>query len=197
MSNKLDSSRIDQARKKVCAALTEANNDATRDALHASLEILDTLAEMPHAQRSSKYAGSIDYTFEDEQYEPFGREIDVRVYYCWYDYDSADEPSPVWGATIEDIEVLAVRNFDKDGNEVLSSEHHLDLAWLLLNRQYEEVTEACTEDGYHRGAGEAPVTYTPQRSSSDAASPAQTNFAGRMARSLPTRRAEQERRHLG
>lgn len=197
MSSKLDSTRIDLARKKVYAALAAVTNEATRDALNASLEILDALAESPRAQRSSKYAGSIDYTFEDERYEPFGREIDVRVYYCWYDYDPADEPSPVWGATIEDIEVLAVRNYDKDGNEVLSSEHQLDLAWLLLNRQYEEVMEACTEDGYHRGAGESPITYTPQRTSSDSVSAAQTNFAGRMARSLPTRRAEQERRHQG
>lgn len=196
MKRKLDPTRIGMVRDQVRSALAEATGAKSRDALRASLELLDALAGPPRVDRSSKYAGSIDYTFEDEQFEPFGREVDVRVHYDWYDYDSADEPSPVWGAAIADLEVRAVRHFDEDGNEVDADQHDLDVAWSLLNLQYEQVTDACTEDGYHRGVGKAPSTYAPPRSSTTAGAVA-TSFSDRMAPSIATRAGKQDRRQLG
>ena len=196
MNESTEQSRVESACAKVRKALATCVDEGVRDALISSLEILEPLAEVSRGPRASKYAGSIDYTFEDEQYAPCGREVDVRVYYCWYDYDPADEPSPIWGASIEDVEVLAVRHFDQEGHEIPENEHRLDLAWFLLNRQYEEVTEACTADGYRQGAGESPITYAPAGSST-AATAGNNSFASRMAGSVSTRRAEQERRHLG
>jgi hypothetical protein len=189
--------RIEQACRKIRAALATATNPAVRDALLASLEILESQVETADTQPAVGYAGSVDFTFEDEQYLPYGREVDVRIFYCWHDYDPADEPSPVWGASIEDIQVLAVRHFDRDGHEVTAREHELDLAWSMLNRQYEAVTEACTEDGYRHGVGEAPVTYSPPTTAASPDSPANTTYANRMAGSVATRGAAQQRRHLG
>lgn len=189
----------------------------TRTALLASLRVLESLADRrqldgrqldghpPNARRPDrafKYDGSIEYTFEDEEYEPFGRAIDVRIYYRWSNYNPADDPWPMWGATIEDWEVLAVRYFDNAGNEVPEADHFTDVAWHLLNKNYEQVTEACTEDGYRRGAGNAPITYAPGRLRSKVVAPAKPDFGPRMVPSIPTRsdplgRGQTGRRQLG
>ncbi len=197
MNSKIELSQIELTREQVRRALPHATDKKMREALSASMQILDALLVAPKVDRSSKYAGSIHYTFEDEPYEPFGREVDVRVYYSWYDYDAADEPSPVWGATVDDLEVLAVRHFDKDGNELDQAEHDLDIAWHFLNNQHEEVTEACTEDRCHNGAGTAPIANTPIRSSFKVAAEAAPSPAPRMAPSSTTRKAQQDRRELG
>ena len=104
MNSKIELSQVELTREQVRLALTHAADKKMREALTASMQILDSLLVDPKADPSTKYDGSIHYTFEDEQYEPFGREVDVRVYYSWHDYDSADEPSPVWGATVDDLE---------------------------------------------------------------------------------------------
>lgn len=197
MNNRIGLSDIEHVREQVRSALADATEEKTRVALTASLNLLETLVRSPSHERASKYAGSIEYTFADEQYEPFGREVDVRVYYAWYDYDPADEPSPVWGASIEDLEVLAVRHFDKHGNAVNLDEHCLDIAWHLLNQDHELVKEACTEDGYHSQAGKVPFTYSPLHSSAQVSAPAPPSFTARMAPSVPTRKAGKDRRQLG
>jgi hypothetical protein len=196
--NKFSAESFEQLRKKLSEALkiAEATGAAEimKEALRESNELLQTLRE-PAVDRSSRYAGYIDYTFEDDECDPYGREVDVRIYYSWYGYDPADEPSPIWGATVEDIDVLAVRYFDKDGNETVLSEHHLELAWNLLNRQHEQVTEACTNDGYFNG-GNVPATYVPLRPNV-VASPTQTRFAGRMAPSARKRESTSKQRKYG
>jgi hypothetical protein len=117
LHNNISASQIESALEQVRSALGSTQDEDARSALVASLPILESCSAASPLD-GSKYHGSIEYTFEDEDYEPFGRAIDVRIYYRWRDYDSADDPHTVWGASIEELEVLAIRYFDKFGNEV-------------------------------------------------------------------------------
>ena len=137
------------------------------------------------------------YTFEDEYYEPHGRLIDIRIDYDWIDYDPADEPFVSWGPTIADVNVLAVRYLDEDGNEVSAPAHYKELAWELLNKHHEQMLEACTEHGYQHGVGRTPATYSRQRAPSALASIGERAFVPRLAPSEPTRASQQNRRQLG
>jgi hypothetical protein len=203
MHSTIELSKIEEVLDQVRFALRSHRPQEAREALLASLQVLQSLVESTVPDRSSQHAGSIEYTFEDEGYEPYGRAVDVRVYYRWNDYNTADDPRPVWGAVVEDLDVLAVRYFDESGNEIPAAEHASDLAWQLLDKSYQQVTEACTEDGYRRGAGAAPLTYAPgntsakgQTSAPDASSPS-ADFASRMARSVSTRIGRRNRKQLG
>jgi hypothetical protein len=196
MHSNIEVAKIEEVLQQVRSALNSGAEEDSRAALLACLQILASLGEVRQPVQSSKYDGSIEYTFEDESYEPFGRAVDVRIHYRWCNYNPADNPRPLWGATIEDLEVLAIRYFDNAGNEVHSTEHPLDVAWHLLHKCYQQVTEACTEDGYRRGAGSAPPTYAPGRRV-NAASPSLADIGTRMAPSVPTRPAQLDRRQLG
>jgi hypothetical protein len=136
-------------------------------------------------------AGAIEYTLEDDECPPSGRQIDVRVYYGWEDYNPADEPYAVWGARIEGVEVLAIRYLDEAGDAVDLAMHHQQLALDLLEQQREQVTEACTDDGVRRGVGEAHPLHQA------ASSPATSAANRRMAPSQRTRDARQQRRKFG
>jgi hypothetical protein len=163
------------------AARQSGQDAATLDALASSLTRLRGLTA-PTAQRGKpRHQAYMDQTFDDEDCPPFGRQIDVRVYYEWHDYDRADEPSPIWGAQIQDVEVLAVRYFDQNGDVIGVADHHADLAWMLVEKNHERVTEACTADGYRRGLGAAHPLYWPDP-------------APRMAPSQRTRESPRNRR---
>ena len=183
LHNNISPSEIESAVEQVRSALGSTTDEDARS-----------------APQRTQYDGSIEYTFEDEDFEPFGRAIDVRIYYRWRDYDPADGPHTVWGASIEELEVLAIRHFDKFGNEVAMSKHSTDAAWHLLEKTYEQVTEACTEDGYRRGVGKAPLTYAPGKVRKNPPSTFQkvpANFGSRMAPSISTRPTQVDRRELG
>jgi hypothetical protein len=192
--NDSDTAAIERAREHLQAALKQATGEGARRALAASLRILDDATSSPAAEHPSSHAGSIDYTFDDEAYEPHGRQVEARVFYRWEDYNQEDQTPATWGATIEGLQVLTVRYFDEDGEEVTPREHHQDLAWDLLEQHREQVTEACTDDGYRRGLGVAPPSYVPLSGASDSASPSAAGFAVRMAPSEPTRQAQHSRR---
>jgi hypothetical protein len=196
MHRTIEIAEIEEVLQQVRSALHAGAEEETRAALLASFQILKGLVEARPPIQSSKYDGSIQYTFEDENYEPFGRAVDVRIHYRWCNYDSADNPHPVWGATIEDLDVLAIRYFDNSGNEVHASEHPLDVAWHLLHKNYQQVAEACTEDGYRRGVGSAPSTYAPGKRI-NVASQSLADVGTRMAPSVSTRPAQLDRRQLG
>jgi len=192
-----DRATIERAREHLQAALKEATGEDARRALAASLRILDDAASSPAADDSSSHAGSIDYTFDDEAYEPHGRQVEVRVFYRWEDYNQQDQTPATWGAAIEGLEVLTVRYFDEDGEEVTPREHHQDLAWDMLEQHREQVSEACTEDGYRCGLGVAPPSYVPSSGAAETGASRNAGFAVRMAPSEPTRQAQQSRRRWG
>lgn len=196
MHSTIEIAKIEEVLQQVRSALNAGSEEETRAALLASLQILDMLAEGRPPIQSSKYDGSIEHTFEDEHYEPFGRAVDVRIHYRWCNYNPADKSHPVWGAMIEDLDVLAIRYFDDSGNEVEASEHSLDVAWHLLHKCYEQVAEACTEDGYRRGVGSSPSTYALGKRSNVAKQPLAA-IDTRMAPSVPTRSAQLGRPQLG
>jgi hypothetical protein len=112
-------------------------------------------------------AGSIAYVIDDEDYAPHGRSLDVRVHYSWLDYDPADEPHAEWGPAIETVEVVAVRYFDAEGNEIAgpsqAAAELTEMAWDLVQAESERVLEACRVDGYRTAAGEAPPWYYPAK----------------------------------
>ncbi|MGE0756677.1 MAG: hypothetical protein AB7F89_18235 [Pirellulaceae bacterium] len=188
---------VNHARQLVLAALRQPEelSSGVEAALHASLRILDAGVPSSPVPAPGAYAGSLDYTVDDENYPPHGRQWTIRVHYSWTDYDRADEPSPTWGATIEDIEVLEVRYYDAEGNEVPAARHQLEVVWELLKPQWERVTQACTEDGCRQGVGRVPAWFSRQAScGGDEEVP---RIMTRMARSLPTRSAGRERRRFG
>jgi hypothetical protein len=183
MNPNIDPVRVDEVLQQVRSALEKKGDVQVREALVASLQFLSALTEGATV-RSSKYAGSMLYTFEDENYRPHGRQIDLQIEYDWSDYDRSDEPFASWGPTIMDVNVLAVRFFDEDGNEVPSEVHYKQLALDLLDKHEEQFIEACTGHGYQHGVGTTPATYS-------------RSGIARLAPSVPTRASQQNRRHLG
>ncbi len=177
------------------AARRSGQDPATLDALGSSLARLRSLTAPASKPGGSRHRAHLDYTFDDEDCQPYGRQVDVRIYYEWYDYDRADEPSAIWGAQVEDVEVLAVRYFDQQGDVVGVEGHHSDVAWMLVEKDRQRVTEACTADGCRRGVGAAHPLYSPpvQRSSAPSAS----HDAPRMAPSQRTRESQRDRRRFG
>ena len=144
---------------------------------------------------SRNFAGSLDYTLDEEAH---GREIDIRLYYNWEDYNRADEPFPVWGATIEEFEILGARRIDESDTEALEcvEDDVSKVAQELVNDLELTLIEACTEDGYHKGVGEAPPSYSPPPIL-PVSSNTQSGLTARMAGSLSTRNTEQQRRRFG
>ena len=156
MNPNIDPARLDEVRSRLRAALELVDNDQVRETLAATLQLLDDASDARPIDRSSPHAGSVVYAFEDENYEPFGREIDIQIDYDWDDYDQADEPFASWGPTIVNVSVLAVRYLDENGNEVPANVHYAELAGDLLNKHHEQLLEACTEHGYQQGVGRPP-----------------------------------------
>lgn len=141
-------------------------------------------------------AGSIAYVIDDEDYAPNGRSFDVRVHYGWLDYDPADEPHAEWGPTIEAVEVVAVRYFDSEGNEIAgpaADEDQAEVAWDLVQSESERVLDACRVDGYRTAAGESPPWYYPAKQATGSS----TRIVPRLSRSISTRDAAAERRQIG
>ena len=189
--------RIDAVRQQLQSALAQAAGDQLREALVVSLQLLDELVEVTPAVRSSRHAGSMVWTFEDENYEPYGRQIDVRIDYDWDDYDAADAPFVSWGPTIADVAVLAVRYLDEDGNDVSANVHYTELAWDLVNKHHEQMIDLCTEHGYQHGVGKSPITYRSRSTTSTSAPTSNSEFVPRLAPSEPTRASQQNRRQFG
>ena len=162
--------KIAEVQDKVLQALERAIQNGldptTFDALQATSALLNSLIGPVTAGPEVPYRGWIDYTFDDDECLPYGRQVDVRIFYGWDDYNPADEPFPIWGARIEEVEMRAVRYYDQGGNVIELSLHHRDLAWDLLAREREMVIQACTDDGCRRSVGTAHPLYTPARAQS-------------------------------
>ena len=185
--------QIQSVISQVTAALSKAEDQDTRNALQSSLIILDSIVDEPPSPRP--FVEHIDYTIEDEECKPNGRELDVRVFYTWDDYDGTNELPTRWGASIEDIEVVAVRYFDRDGGQTTLREHHAALAWDLIDD--EVVREQCTRDGYQRGIGKAPSTYCPGSLSITPQPETSSKAEFRMAPSVSTRESQAKSRKHG
>src|SRR5687767_2311020 len=100
----LSAKRVEELREQVERALQSVLNSGgdqkVIEALRSSLEMLDMVADSTEAFQPPRHRGSIDYTLEDDACPPYGRQVQVRVYYDWDDYNPADEPFPIWGARI-------------------------------------------------------------------------------------------------
>lgn len=143
-------------RLRVALPLAESIPDcpnAVVDAMRAAQRLLQ--ASVTDLSQG-KHAGSICWTFEDDQYEPNGREIEVIVYYDWDDYSAGDGVTPSSGgcAQIADIEVIAVRYFDEQGEAIDSDQHHQDDAWKAVERNRELLEERCTDAGHRENVGQ-------------------------------------------
>jgi hypothetical protein len=191
-----DFAAIQRVREQVRAALATTAEPLAVEALQASLQLFESLVTEPRSNLQAKYAGSMDHTFTDEDYAPYGREIDVRIFYNWEDYNRADEPYPVWGATIEAMQVQEVRYFNDDGEVVSLDEHLSDVAGHLLSQHDESLSEGCTEDGFRKGIGKAPGWYSLSPVSTPPLAKG-TELYVRMASSLPTRKVEERHERLG
>lgn len=189
----MEPAKINAARDKVAAALAGASemSPAAVDALEASLAVLETFAvkPLPAAAASAPF---INYTLEDSG-PAARREFDLRISYDWTDYDPADEPSPLWGAHIEDVQVTAVRYYDRDGNEIDWQTHAGLMAWDLLEQEHDRVLEACTNDGALRGLGRTHPLYTP----TPVKPIVETGNAPRMAPSMRSRTMQLKPRFFG
>ena len=183
---------ISQARAALAAAQTDGPNASTVDALRRCLQSLEHSQAAEH-EPANVYDGCIDYTIDDEDFHTHFRQFDMRIYYSWDDYDRDDEPGVIWGANVERCEVLAVHYFDEAGNELSTSDYHLDEALKLVEERHQLVTEACTEDGYRNGVGECHPLYSSPTSSTLPAN----KVAPRMAPSSRTRQTPQDRRNFG
>lgn len=176
-----------QRHVELAIELAESGGDRGEllESLREAREMLSAIAASRPATGATRHDGSIQYTLEDESCEPYGRELDVRVYFDWDDYSSQDAPSTAWGARVSEIEVLAVRYFDQQGNSITVDEHHLEAAWELLERDRELVEQLCAE-----AADSQYITFDARRSAPAA-------VALRMAPSQRDRRATSARRKHG
>jgi hypothetical protein len=177
----------------VRTALPLAADGQVREALAASLEQFNELLGDTSFCTPVKYSGSILYTVDDDGDSPHRQQFELRVHYHWIDYDPLDEPYPLWGPTIEAIDVVAVRQFDEEGNEIALGEHCRNVAWDLLQGEYERVVEACKRAGVVAGVGSAPSWYNPGRGSA----PPSLRVITHMAPSASTRPDAQQRRQQG
>jgi hypothetical protein len=197
-TNDFSTDRIRLLQDKVARAIEAAQgtgvSQLVSDTLHEAGELLATLVGS-RRNRFSDSAGYIDCTLDDEACEPYGREVDVRIYYDWQDYDAADEPFPVWGADIAEVEVRAVRYFDRAGETQAIGRHHDDVAWELVEKDRESLIERCTDDGCRRAVGVSHPLYSP--SSLTTAAPASTDGARRMAPSARARASSESQHKFG
>ena len=190
---KIDHTALHATRGQILTAIAETGDDKARAALQASLRLMDSLVDSPDTTKHS-YAGCLVYTLEDSELDSFAREIDVHIHYNWIDYNRADEPFPDWGATIEFVEVSAVRYFDREGEEVPPREYLTQVAWDLIGEQEDRIRETCTEHGYRSGVGEVPYWYSPPRPVPVAD---RVSVSTRMAPSQSTRSSEERARRIG
>lgn len=185
--------KITEVQEKVLRALELAIQNGldptTFDALQATSALLNSIVGSATTTAKSHFRGSIDYTFDDDECLPYGRQVDVRIFYSWEDYNAADEPFPIWGARIEEVETRALRYYDQTGNVIELSLYLRDLAWTLLAKDREAVVQACTDDGCLRGVGAAHPLYIPAR-----ARPPCPPSVRRMAPSERVRETQQEQR---
>jgi hypothetical protein len=183
---------VSRARAAVASAETDGPDASTREALRHCVQWLEN-SRATKRKPAAAYSGFIDYTIDDEEFGTHFRQFDMRIYYSWEDYDRDDEPGVIWGANVERCEVRAVHYFDEAGNELSTSEYHLDEALKLMEERHQLVTDACTEDGYRNGAGECHPLYSLPTSST----PPANKVAPRMAPSSRTRQTPEDRRNLG
>jgi hypothetical protein len=169
------------------SSLAERTNAAPelRAELNAREKLCGELLGSPPT-RAPLCQGYLNYTLDDESYQPHGRQLDVRLGFNWNDYDPHDDPGATWGAVIESVEVLAVRYFDYQGNVVNSHDHLQGVARQLWERNEDEIREACTQEGVRLGIGRAHPFYRPAFNRMSATNPA---GSPRMAPSARTRQA--------
>jgi hypothetical protein len=188
--------------RQVRQALEEATEAAVPPAVIAALHASEALCARLSSESQSPGAsapqhGALDYELQDESYPPFGRQIDVRLYFHWNDYDPADEPRPIWGAVIDDVEVLAVRYFDAEGNVVEERDHLATVARDLLNEDWDAAVDACTEAGERTGMGTSHPLYRSATPQHRVAASVRSPGVPRMAPSARSLRMPRDRRKLG
>jgi hypothetical protein len=159
--NEVSFDRVAAARIHAAQALELADvtqvpaevTDALRECLNV-LEAFDNRFDTEHA--GHKHDDFVTWTIEDHACFPGGREIDVRLYYDWENYCPGDHVTPDSGgfARLEDIEVVAVRYFDEQGNLASLGDHYHDVAWELAEKDRSVLDDAVTSVGYARGVGE-------------------------------------------
>ncbi len=163
----LSFTEVRAALREVEQALEVGNHvDAVPEVLHALARcraILTQVADEARVRRISRHDGAIEWTLEDESQLPQMRELDVRVYYNWIDYSPGDRVTPGFGgyAEICDLEVLAVRHLDDQGETIGALPHFTELAWQLLEERKGEVEEACTSAGHRGGVGPTHPLFQP------------------------------------
>lgn len=141
----------------------------------------------PKTTTSRGCAGSLLHTFEDFDCD---QEIDVQIDYHWRDYHPADEPSPIWGAEIGRVQVLAVRTFAGEAANIDSNA--ID---QLVEQNESELIDLCNEHGYHNNVGEYPGWYSPGRAAFvEAPTDSANAFDLRLAVSQPTRAIQAKRK---
>ena len=143
--------------EKLSAALplAESSPACPAEVLEALKASKDFLTGSMSGGVRRQHAGSIRWTFEDDAYEPNGREIELLLHYDWEDYSPSDGVTPSAGgcAQITDLEVLAVRYFDEHGDVIDMDQHHLDTAWAVVERNRELLEEKCTDAGHRAVVG--------------------------------------------
>jgi hypothetical protein len=191
----------DFARRRIERALHAALETDADPAVIAELRAaLDELAgddqeqyrlAGPASYRSPQ-GGYIERTLEDEAFEPNGREFDIRVHFDWIDYSPGDAVTPPSGgrAVIVDVEVVGVRYFDEHGNAISSAQYHDSAATALARAQWDQLEEACTEQGAKLGAGATSPLFS-------AATSAALPSGRRMAPSARARGTTRSERKLG
>jgi hypothetical protein len=198
--NSRQANQSDEARRHIERALHAAQEGGADAAvvreLRAALSALSNPDAQPVAGNllAPRRVGYLDRTLEDEQFAPNGREFDVRVHYDWIDFSRGDATTPSGGgyAVIVDVEVLGVRYFDDHGHVIDTAQYHDDAATALARQQWDQLEEACTEQGARSGAGEtSPLYFTAPRAAAAHAGPR------KMAPSARQRGASHEQRKLG
>ena len=132
---------------------------------------------------------------DDESYKPYGRQFDIRVFYDWVDYSPGDSTTPAYGgfAEVADVQLIAVRYFDKQGNYTEAGEYNDDEVWQLVEAQRAEIEDACTQAANREGVGIANPLYSLR----SASTPADATGAARMAASARSLSANEKERKLG
>ena len=191
MNPSIDFPHVADVAQQMRHAMEETTDEKARSALRCGLDVLQSLSSAQQSDLSLRYDGSIEHDFEDHD---TGQSIKVRVFYNWTDYNRADEPNPLWGATVEDLQVIGVSNIDRNGDSAPLHSYFLDAAWNRMQEEMELIRGRCTEDGYHRGLGEAPFSYRPYGTPAPTSS---QEFASRMVSSMPTRTYEDREQRSG
>lgn len=181
----LSSHEASLAAKGMRQLIEKESNPEIKSALNKVLAVVANAAGVSES-RAEKHAGYIDWTLQDESFEPSGRDFEVRVFFDWVDRGIGDSVTPSFGgyAEIADIEIIGVRYYDAHENLISAAQHHVEAAWQLLANDSGRIEDACTQAGKSAG-----VDSLYQATS-------QTSIQ-RLAPSVRQRSAEDQRRAMG